>query len=61
MPEDLRDALVLFEIEGVPIAQMAEVLDIPVGTVGSRIRRARELFRKKVDRLIRVQDRRGGE
>ncbi len=61
MPEDLRDALVLFEIEGVPIAQIAEVLDIPVGTVGSRIRRARELFQKKVDRLIRVQDRRGGE
>jgi len=61
MPEDLRDALVLFEIEGVPIAQIAEVLDIPIGTVGSRIRRARDLFQSKVDRLVRVQDRRSGE
>jgi RNA polymerase sigma-70 factor (ECF subfamily) len=61
MPEDLRDALVLFEIEGVPIAQIAEVLEIPIGTVGSRIRRARDLFQKKVDRLVRVQDRRSGE
>jgi RNA polymerase sigma-70 factor (ECF subfamily) len=53
--------LVLFEIEGVPIAQIAEVLDIPIGTVGSRIRRARDLFQSKVDRLVRVQDRRSGE
>jgi RNA polymerase sigma-70 factor (ECF subfamily) len=56
MPEELRDALVLFEIEGVPIAQIAEALEIPVGTVGSRIRRARDLFQKKVDRLVRASD-----
>jgi RNA polymerase sigma-70 factor, ECF subfamily len=55
MPDDARDVFVLFEIEGVPLAQIAETLAIPVGTVSSRIRRARELFQKKVNRLSRSE------
>jgi RNA polymerase sigma-70 factor (ECF subfamily) len=56
MPEDLRDAFVLFEVEGIGIAQIATMLEIPIGTVSSRIRRARELFQKRVNRLVRSAD-----
>jgi RNA polymerase sigma-70 factor, ECF subfamily len=53
MPEELRDVFVLFEVEGIGVAQIATSLGIPVGTVGSRIRRARELFHKRVGALAR--------
>jgi RNA polymerase sigma-70 factor, ECF subfamily len=53
MPEDLREVFVLFEVEDVGVAQIAEMLTIPVGTVGSRIRRAREWFQKRVSRCVR--------
>jgi RNA polymerase sigma-70 factor, ECF subfamily len=42
MPVDLRTALVLVELEGMEVREIAEVLDIPVGTAASRLRRARE-------------------
>jgi len=41
---DLRAAFVLFEIEGLSQPEIALALDIPVGTVASRLRRAREEF-----------------
>lgn len=41
LPEDLRSALTLREFNGLSYAQIAEVLDCPVGTVRSRIFRAR--------------------
>lgn len=44
IPEDFRTAFVLFELEAMSIAEIAEVLSIPPGTVASRLRRARELF-----------------
>lgn len=44
LPEDLRTVFVLFELEGVTTAQMAELLGIPMGTAASRLRRAREEF-----------------
>jgi RNA polymerase sigma-70 factor (ECF subfamily) len=44
MSTDLRTAFVLFELEGLEIQEIAEVLGIPMGTVGSRLRRAREEF-----------------
>jgi RNA polymerase sigma-70 factor (ECF subfamily) len=50
MPDELREVFVLFEVEDVGVAQIATMLGIPVGTVGSRIRRARELFHKRVSR-----------
>jgi RNA polymerase sigma-70 factor (ECF subfamily) len=53
MPEDLREVFVLFEVEGIKVAEIALLLGIPLGTVGSRIRRARELFEKKVNRRVR--------
>ncbi len=49
LPEDLRSALTLREFDGLSYAQIAEIMDCPVGTVRSRIFRAREA----VDRHIR--------
>jgi RNA polymerase sigma-70 factor (ECF subfamily) len=41
LPEDFREVLVLSDIENLPYAEIAEVLSIPVGTVKSRLFRAR--------------------
>ena len=41
---DLRSAFVLFEIEGFSQPEMASALEIPLGTVASRLRRARAEF-----------------
>ena len=53
MPEDFRQEFVLFEVEDIGVAQIATMLGIPIGTVGSRIRRAREWFQKAVARRVR--------
>ena len=44
MPSDLRTVLVLFELEGLEVRQIAEIEQIPVGTASSRLRRARDEF-----------------
>jgi len=44
LPLDLRTVLVLHELEEMECAEIAEMLDIPTGTVASRLRRAREKF-----------------
>ncbi|MEO8178808.1 MAG: sigma-70 family RNA polymerase sigma factor [Deltaproteobacteria bacterium] len=44
LPLELRTVLVLFELEGLDVRSIAEIEGIPVGTVGSRLRRAREEF-----------------
>jgi RNA polymerase sigma-70 factor (ECF subfamily) len=46
MGEEHRAVFVLYEIEELTMAEVAEVLGIPPGTVASRLRRARELFRE---------------
>ena len=51
LPDDLREVFVLFEIEELPMREIAEVVGIPPGTVASRIRRAREEFQKRIERL----------
>ena len=51
IPEDLRLVFVLFEIEELPTPEIAAMLDIPVGTVASRLRRAREAFHAIVRRV----------
>ena len=42
LPEEMREILVLREIEDLPYKQIAAVLDLPIGTVMSRLARARE-------------------
>ena len=44
MPLELRTAFVLFELEGIPVSEIAELEGIPVGTASSRLRRARQEF-----------------
>ena len=51
LPEETRPVFVLFELEGMTMAQIASFLDIPAGTVASRLRRARERFAAYVARL----------
>ena len=43
----MRAALVLREVEGLEYAEIADVLNIPVGTVRSRLNTAREQFRRR--------------
>lgn len=51
MDDEARQVFVLFELEGLESAAIAELLQLPQGTVKSRLRRARELYEKRVTRL----------
>jgi RNA polymerase sigma-70 factor (ECF subfamily) len=51
MPDDLRAVLVLVEIEGLSLAALAAVLEVPLGTATSRLRRAREAFSASARRV----------
>jgi RNA polymerase sigma-70 factor, ECF subfamily len=51
LADDLRVCFVLYELEGLSSPEIAELLRIPVGTVASRLRRAREAFEVEVARL----------
>ena len=51
MPIELRTVFVLFELEEMPTQEIAALLELPTGTVASRLRRAREEFHKAVTRL----------
>ncbi|MGE3314581.1 MAG: sigma-70 family RNA polymerase sigma factor [Planctomycetaceae bacterium] len=51
--EEFRTVLVLKEIEDLSYEEIAEIVGIPIGTVRSRIHRARSELREKLDRLFR--------
>ncbi len=53
LPDDLRTAIVLRELDGMSYEEIAQTMDCPVGTVRSRIFRARDAIGKKVGTLIR--------
>jgi RNA polymerase sigma-70 factor (ECF subfamily) len=50
LPTELREAFVLFELEELTAPRVAEILDIPLGTVASRVRRARDHVREQLAR-----------
>ncbi len=52
LPDDLRTAVTLREFDGLSYEDIAEIMDCPVGTVRSRIFRAREAIDKKVREQI---------
>lgn len=60
MPLELRTVFVLFELEGLSSVQIAPLLDVPVGTVASRLRRAREEFSAQAKRIRARQTFGGG-
>lgn len=52
LPEDLRIAITLREVEGLSYEDIAEAMECPIGTVRSRIFRAREAIDKELKPLL---------
>lgn len=52
LPEDLRTAITLRELEGLSYEEIAQAMGCPVGTVRSRIFRAREAIQKQLEPLL---------
>jgi len=52
LPDDLKSAISLREIEGLSYEEIAEVMDCPIGTVRSRIFRARDVIDKELRPLL---------
>ncbi|HKO50647.1 MAG TPA: RNA polymerase sigma factor [Polyangiaceae bacterium] len=50
---ELAETFVLYEIEGLSSPEIAALLEVPLGSVASRLRRAREQFREVVTRIER--------
>ncbi len=55
LPEELRQAIILRELEGLSYEAIAEAMNCPIGTVRSRIFRAREAISEKVKPLLENQ------
>ena len=52
LPEDLRTAIVLRELDGLSYEEIAAAMDCPIGTVRSRIFRAREAIDKQLSQVF---------
>ena len=52
LPDDLKSAITLREIEGLSYEEIAEVMDCPIGTVRSRIFRARDAIDRELRPLL---------
>lgn len=61
MPLDLRTVFILFELEGLRSPEIAELVGVPLGTVASRLRRARESFHELVSKHTSAAPRSGEE
>ena len=48
LPEEFRSVLLLADLEGFALGEIAEIMDTPVGTVKSRLFRARRLLRRRL-------------
>jgi RNA polymerase sigma-70 factor, ECF subfamily len=55
LPEELRQAVTLREIEGLSYEEIAQMMNCPIGTVRSRIFRAREAISSRVKPLLENQ------
>ena len=55
LPEELRSAIQLREIEGLSYEEIAAAMNCPIGTVRSRIFRAREAIAEKLRPLLDTQ------
>ena len=53
LPEDLRTAITLRELDGMSYDEIAETMECPIGTVRSRIFRAREAINARLEPLLK--------
>jgi RNA polymerase sigma-70 factor (ECF subfamily) len=53
LPDDLRHIFILYELEELTMASIASLVELPPGTVASRLRRARATFEEIVARMRR--------
>lgn len=53
LPDRFRELLVLRELEGLSYREIADVMDIPIGTVMSGLSRARQAFRRVLDNELK--------
>ena len=53
LPEQFRLAVVLSDVEGFTYAEMAEIMDVPMGTVMSRLHRGRKALQKRLWEVAR--------
>src|SRR5581483_7527846 len=56
---ELVEVFVLYELEGLTSPEIAALLEIPLGSVASRLRRAREQFRAAAERVAKSLQREG--
>jgi RNA polymerase sigma-70 factor (ECF subfamily) len=55
LPEDFRTAVILCDIEGLTYEEIAEFVDVPIGTVRSRLHRGRKLLQAKLFEYAKQQ------
>ncbi len=48
LPEDFRECVVLSDLQGLPYQEIADILDVPLGTVKSRLFRGRRILQEKL-------------
>jgi len=48
LPEDFRSVLLLADLEGLALLEIGQIMDIPIGTVKSRLFRARRMVRRRL-------------
>jgi len=53
LPDDYRVAIILSDLEELPYKEIAEILDIPMGTVMSRLHRGRKFLRERLGEYAR--------
>jgi RNA polymerase sigma factor (sigma-70 family) len=53
LPVDFRTVIILCDVEGFTYEEMAKILDIPIGTVRSRLHRARMLLKEKLKKYAK--------
>ena len=56
LPEKLRDVVILYELQGESYEDIASILDVPLGTVKSRLFNARGQLKKKLQRMVEAGD-----
>lgn len=55
LPVEFREAIVLRELEGLSYKEIADLADIPLGTVMSRLARARKRLQQSIARLMAIE------